>query len=127
MCSETLFTHKLRSSKMKKLAIFAIAILTVTLFVSNINAQTQSNPNKSTTGKNWVDSNGDGICDNFGTAAQGKGYAGRGYGKKDGTGNPVRPMDGTGYGAKAGSMNGTGVCTGAGNANAGGRGFRGSK
>ena len=91
---------------------------------------------------NWVDANGDGICDNVGTAAQrqnqskskkmnkgvkkaaGQGLANgnmNGYG--DGTG--LRPQDGTGFGKK----NASGTCDGTGNAGSGrkGSGRRGGK
>ncbi|NOX19004.1 MAG: hypothetical protein GXO87_12085, partial [Chlorobi bacterium] len=77
---------------------------------------------------NWVDADGDGICDNFGTANQGVGNAykkmngmkGQGQGMGNGSGNGnhygdgsgIRPQDGTGFGAGQGSGNGT--CDGTG-------------
>ncbi|MBK7105614.1 MAG: hypothetical protein IPH62_10060 [Ignavibacteriae bacterium] len=64
-------------------------------------------------GTNWVDADGDGICDNFGTDNQGKG-TGNAYGLKDGSGTQVRPQDGTGYGKVSGAGSGTGVCDGTG-------------
>jgi hypothetical protein len=66
----------------------------------------------------FVDQNGDGVCDNFGTKTgqhMGNSAQGKGYGPGNGTGNMgVGPKDGTGYGAKTGTCNGTGVCTGSG-------------
>jgi len=98
---------------MKKAIFFtAVLVFTVAFFASNVNAQTIGKGNGKGIKTNWVDKNGDGICDNAGT---GKGTGkGKGYGKKDGTGNPLRPMDGSGYGKKAGAGNCTGVCDGTG-------------
>ena len=46
---------------MKRTAlIFAVALFTIVLFNSNTNAQTTGAGVK----VNWVDANGDGICDN---------------------------------------------------------------
>lgn len=67
-------------------------------------------------GAQFVDQNGDGVCDNFGTTSgqkMGNGAKAKGYGPGDGTGNMGQgPKDGTGYGKAAG--NGTGVCDGTG-------------
>jgi hypothetical protein len=68
-------------------------------------------------GAQFVDQNGDGVCDNFGTKAgqqkMGNGQRAKGYGSGDGTGNMGQgPKDGTGYGKAAG--NGTGICDGTG-------------
>ena len=60
---------------------------------------------------NWVDADGDGICDNFGTENQGQG---NGYGLKDGSGGGTRPQDGTGHGKMNGAGNGTGTGSGTG-------------
>jgi hypothetical protein len=77
-------------------------------------------------GPNYVDANGDGICDNV--AARGGKKAGRGFGPGDGTGNKgAGPKDGTGYGATSGAGKGTGAGTGTcpyGNAGRGRRGGR---
>ncbi|MBA4406915.1 hypothetical protein C0389_06540 [bacterium] len=98
---------------MKRTAIFfAVVLFTIVLFNSNANAQTTGNGRGAKV--NWVDANGDGICDNVGTSLQGVNRTGKGYGKKDGTGNPLRPQDGTGFGAKGGNLTGTGVCDGSG-------------
>lgn len=57
-----------------------------------------------TQGPNWVDVDGDGICDNVGTENQGTGNgSGKGLGLKDGTGSNPSPRDGTGYGKKMGA------------------------
>lgn len=70
---------------------------------------------------NWVDIDGDGICDNFGTENQG---SGEGYGRLNnnskgkgirgglGDGSGLRPQDGTGFGRGNGSR--TGTCDGTG-------------
>lgn len=119
---------------LKKAAAFLSVILLLTISLS---AQTQNGNgavkglkaqsatlNGTQTGLNWIDENGDGICDNYGTENQGTGQRlGRrgkavngttgqvgGYG--DGTG--VRPQDGTGFGRKAGNGTGTGTCDGTG-------------
>ncbi len=69
-------------------------------------------------GSQFVDQNGDGICDNFGTKTakkSGSATLGKGYGPGDGTGNKgVGPKDGTGYGRKGSTLNGTGTCDGTG-------------
>jgi len=86
---------------------------------------------------NWVDANGDGICDNYGTVNQGKGMR-RGYGLKDGSGAGAHPKDGTGFGRKngmgfsnknnaGGVGSGTGICDGSGPKGNGRRGGRGRK
>ena len=62
---------------------------------------------------NWVDADGDGICDNFGTERQGQGN-GKGYGLKDGSGAGLKPQDGTGFGKMNGAGNGIGDGTGTG-------------
>ena len=69
-------------------------------------------------GPNWIDADGDGICDNKGTGNSGKQYKGS-NGKKGSEGNKkggfgdgsgIRPQDGTGFG----SGNGSGDCDGTG-------------
>lgn len=66
--------------------------------------------------ENWVDADGDGVCDNVGTQNQGQG---KGYGKKDGTGNPAKPQDGTGFGKMNGAGNGSGNGAGDGTGSSG--------
>jgi hypothetical protein len=67
-------------------------------------------------GTMFVDQNGDGVCDNFGTNAGqklGNSSQGKGYGPGNGTGNMGQgPKDGTGYGKKSGVCTGTGTGTG---------------
>ena len=111
---------------MKRAAFLFAVIFSIFLLSSISHAQSTSGTQPTGKGINWVDANGDGICDNFGTANQVSLRAGKGYGKKDGTGNPVRPQDGTGFGQKGGksTVSGTGVCDGTGpkgSVNRGGR------
>jgi hypothetical protein len=75
---------------------------------------------------NFVDDDGDGICDRYVVRQQARtGKHGRhGYGPGDGTGNPgVGPRDGSGYGP--GSGPGSGNCDGTGPKGKGRRGSRG--
>ncbi len=100
---------------MKRSILFFAILLGLFFVTESANAQTVGNPNKGAK-TNWVDANGDGICDNVGTTAQGAGV-GKGYGKKDGSGTPLQPKDGTGYGAKnhaanSGASDGTQAGTG---------------
>ncbi len=100
---------------MKRTALFTIVLVFSVLFLaSTANAQTTGSGLGKGAKTNWVDANGDGICDNVGTSSQGSMKSGKGFGKKDGTGNPLRPQDGTGFGAKNGNLTGTGVCDGSG-------------
>lgn len=107
------------------IAATLVLFVSVVLFTSSTNAQTRGNGNQSALKTNWVDLNGDGICDNVGTSAQGSNKGAKGYGKKDGTGTQTRPMDGTGYGKKAGIASGNGNSIGSQGSN--GRGYRGNK
>ena len=73
-------------------------------------------------GANFVDADGDGICDLYQARGGQRPGRGRGYGPGDGTGNQGNgPKDGTGYGAMRGGGNGTGNCTGTGPAGQGPR------
>lgn len=110
---------------MKRLALLTSVLFLAMLFTSNSYAQSTPSGNGKNFGAktNWVDADGDGICDNFGTNQQAN-KSGKGYGKKDGTGNPARPQDGTGFGKKGGNATGTGMHDGTGpkgNVNRGGR------
>ncbi len=110
---------------MKNAALLTLAIiLSLTFFASSTNAQTKGKGNQSATKTNWVDLNGDGLCDNVGTSLQGSSKAGKGYGKKDGSGTQVKPQDGTGLGNKGGNatLSGTHDGTGKKGASAGRRG-----
>ncbi len=124
---------------MKNLMNLSIALFVLTFLSTTMLAQT--NPNgKGLHGKNiqsqWVDTNGDGICDNFGTDKQGSKNAtdgkrgktgkriGNGNGNGLGDGSGVRPQDGSGFGRKNGKGNGTGNCDGSGKKGNGKRGNR---
>jgi|WetSurMetagenome_2_1015567.scaffolds.fasta_scaffold131083_3 hypothetical protein len=76
---------------------------------------------KAQRGANFIDADGDGVCDNFVTKSGMQGKHGKGKGPSNGTGNQgVGPKNGTGYGA--GTGNGTGTCDGTGpKGNRGGR------
>jgi hypothetical protein len=113
---------------MKRLVILAVALGAVMVMVGAASAQTVTPPatNPPTAvGPNFVDANGDGICDNC--TGQGQGQKARkgkgGHGPGNGTGNQgVGPRDGSGYGPGAGSGNCTGTGpTGSGRGRRGGR------
>jgi len=74
-------------------------------------------------GPNFVDANGDGICDLYQTGQGARAGKGRRMGPADGTGNKgIGPRDGTGFGARAGAGGGNGICDGTGKGrSAGGR------
>lgn len=110
---------------MKHLLNSSLAILIALVFSTSLFAQTDASGDKVQNKfmkqykSNWVDADGDGICDNFGTENQGQkmrngatnnrqNFSGNRYG--DGSG--IRPQDGTGFGPGNGS--GTGVCDGTG-------------
>ncbi len=104
---------------MKRVLILGLGALLVSAAVAS--AQSAPPPpgraqTRASAGANFVDANGDGICDNVATGArgangQGQGKAYRG-GKGDGT--HVGPKDGTGFGAPSGAGTGTGICDGTG-------------
>lgn len=102
---------------MKRSIYFAVFFAISILFLAS-SAYAQQNgkgEGKSKASKiNWVDADGDGICDNFGTGTQAANANGKRYGLKNGTGTQPRPQDGTGFGAKAGNATGTGACDGTG-------------
>ena len=106
---------------MKNLMNLSIALLVLTFLTTVMFAQ--SNPDgKGLRGQNaqsqWVDTNGDGVCDNFGTANQGNKNAVNGRkgnsGQRVGDGSGVRPQDGTGFGKGNGGGTGNGNCDGTG-------------
>jgi hypothetical protein len=84
-------------------------------------------PAQSQVGPNFVDNDGDGICDRYqerGRTRSGK-SARRGRGPGDGSGNRgVGPRDGSGYGPGSGAGPGTGNCDGTGPKGQGRRGGR---
>ena len=111
---------------MKNLMNLAIVLFVVSLLTGSMLAQQGLGPqNLDSPRTNWVDADGDGICDNVGTDLQGanskamkmnKG-ANKGTGVGDGTGSGfgdgsgVRPQDGTGFGRKSGSVSDDGTVT----------------
>jgi hypothetical protein len=104
-----------------------VAVFAITTFAQDQNktnkqikkrVKAQSSLGTNTQSANWVDADGDGVCDNFGTVNQGQSN-GKGYGLKDGSGAGVRPQDGTGYGKLNGGGNVTGTCDGTGSGSKG--------
>ncbi len=101
------------------IVIFTVALLTGTMFAQERKLDGTGNPDAPKV--NWVDVDGDGICDNFGTELQGANSQSRkmnkgqnkGNGAGDGTGNGygdgsgMRPQDGTGFGKMSGTGDGT--------------------
>jgi hypothetical protein len=114
----------------ERLVVFAAALGAVIVMADVAGAQTMNPPASNpptTVGPNFVDANGDGMCDNCSGTGQGQGRKARkgkgGYGPADGSGNQgVGPRDGSGYGPGAGS----GTCTGTGSKGQG-RGRRGGR
>jgi hypothetical protein len=104
---------------MKRAVIFALGALIVTAALAAAQGKPAAAPKaggQTTAGANFVDANGDGICDNFqnGTrGANGQGQ-GKGCGRGKGNGRHVGSQDGTGVGAPAGAGTGTGICDGTG-------------
>jgi hypothetical protein len=104
---------------MKRLVIFAAALGAVMVLAGAASAQTANPPATNTptaVGPNFVDANGDGICDNCTGTGQGKGQGQKarkgkgGYGPGNGTGNQgAGPRDGSGYGPGGASGNCTGT------------------
>jgi hypothetical protein len=104
---------------MKRVLILGVALFVVLVAV---NASAQNRPaapqkaTQATVGANFVDANGDGICDNFQAGAglgRGQGMGrGHGYGRGMGDGTRVGPKDGTGFGPGPGA--GGGICDGTG-------------
>ncbi len=104
---------------MKRALILGLGALLVTATMAAAQGRPAAAPKaggQTAVGANFVDANGDGICDTFqnGTrGANGQGQ-GKGYGRGKGNGTHVGPQDGTGFGAPAGAGTGTGVCDGTG-------------
>jgi hypothetical protein len=103
---------------MERLTIVAGALGTLLLVAGAARAQAPNPPPSqppATVGPNFVDANGDGVCDNCAGTPKGKGQKARqgrsGAGPGNGTGNlGVGPRDGSGYGQASGrgTCNGTG-------------------
>ena len=95
---------------MKRTLILALGILAVSASAALAQSPTTPQPAAGTAvGANFVDANGDGICDLFQSGSrqgQGGGQAQRG--------KRLGPKDGSGFGAPAGAGTGTGICDGTG-------------
>lgn len=101
--------------------LFALGFLSSTTFAQEVKNETKQQLKKN----NWVDADGDGICDNVVTAAKNsknkhkkmnKGFhKGNGQGIETGNingmcdGSGLRPQDGTGFGKKHGGRTGDGT------------------
>ncbi len=105
---------------MKKSVVLALVVLL--LGAATAMAQTPQKPAVpqqpgTHVGPNFVDANGDGICDFYqtGTRPGRQGTARGGFGPGDGTGNRgIGPKDGTGFGAGHGPGAAAGLCDGTG-------------
>lgn len=94
---------------MKNLMNVAIVLFTLTLLTGTMFGQQglrDGSGNPDAPRINWVDSDGDGICDNVGTDLQGTKISNRkmnkGLNRGSGDGSGVRPQDGTGFGKRNG-------------------------
>lgn len=88
--------------------VFALGFM----FTNSSFAQEKGTGTPKGQGQHFVDQDGDGICDNFGTHQghkMGNGQKGKGMGPQDGTGKKGQGMKGG-----AGNCTGTGVCDGTG-------------
>jgi hypothetical protein len=95
---------------MKRTLVLAIGILVLSAAAMSAQSPTTPQPPAGTTvGANFVDANGDGVCDNF----QSGNRQGQGAGKAQ-RGKRLGPQDGSGFGAPAGAGTGTGICDGSG-------------
>jgi hypothetical protein len=101
---------------MKRTLVLAAGL--VLAFAAFAAAQTTPSPAPAagaptTVGPNFVDANGDGICDRFQSGQRGPGQGqGQGRGRRLGNGTHPRPQDGTGFGP--GPSAGGGTCDGTG-------------
>ena len=120
MVATTHLSIKQKEEKMKNLMNVAIVLFTVALFTGTMFGQQglgDGTGNPDAPRLNWVDLDGDGVCDNFGTDLQGsKSQLNKGTGLGDGTGagfgdgSGLKPQDGTGFGRKGyGSSDGTSI------------------
>ena len=100
-------------------AAVALALVGALSILATHNAMAQQKGTSAAKrGAQFVDQDGDGVCDNFATkGGQKMGQAGarKGNGTCDGTGHSGQgPKDGTGYGKMNGGGMGTGACDGTG-------------
>ncbi|MEN8193800.1 MAG: hypothetical protein ABFS12_13340 [Bacteroidota bacterium] len=114
---------------MKNLMNLLAVLLVLALFATTTFAQ--QNPDGKGVKRNevksqWVDADGDGICDNYDLKNQEAQKAmtrnkknlrnkvgdGTGSGNGSGDGSALRPQDGTGFGKQLGDGTGTGECDG---------------
>ena len=97
---------------MKRTWILALGILVLSASAAFAQAPTTPQPPAGkVVGANFVDTDGDGVCDNFQSGSR----QGQGGGKAQ-RGKRLGPQDGSGYGAPsgAGTGTGTGICDGTG-------------
>ena len=104
---------------MKRALILGLGALLVLAMAGTAQAQAPTAPAKpagTAVGPDFIDANGDGICDNFQSGNRGNGQGqGKRYGQGKGDGTHVGPQDGTGFGRGAmGGGTGTGTCDGTG-------------
>jgi hypothetical protein len=103
---------------MKRAVILGLGALLVTASLAAAQGRPVAPPavgQGQAVGPNFVDADGDGICDNFQAGKRGAGQGqGKGYGRGKGNGTHVGPQDGTGFGKAAGAGAGTGICDGTG-------------
>ena len=104
---------------MRRLLMTGAALGLLLAIASNSHAQAAPEKpapaKQATVGPNFVDNDGDGICDRYASRAanqtrRGRGNGRGGYGPGDGSGNQgVGPQDGSGYGPGSGTnCDGTG-------------------
>ena len=96
---------------MKRALILGLGALLVTAAAASAQGRPAAPPTTGQTsvGANFVDANGDGICDNFQAGKRGAGQGqGMGYGRGKGNGTHVGPQDGTGFGKARGRRRGHG-------------------
>jgi hypothetical protein len=98
------------------LGIVALVVLFASTAMAQTRAAARQQGQAAAVGPNFVDQDGDGICDYYQTGTrptngQG-GMSRRGRGDGSGTGTRVGPQDGTGFGR--GAAAGSGVCDGTG-------------
>ncbi len=105
------------------IVLFTVALLTGTMFAQERKLDGTGNPDAPKV--NWVDEDGDGVCDNFGTELQGANSQNRKMNKRQNKGNGSRnvtgnrygdgsglsPQDGTGFGRKNGTSTSDGTST----------------